>query len=242
MNSPILLPGDCLDLMCLIPDGSVDMVLADLPFGTTKCPWDVVIPFAPLWEQYNRITKKNAAILLFSQQPFTSVAVNSNIENFRYDWVWEKTHATGHLNAKRMPMKAHESMLVFYRKLPTFNPQMTGGHARKTATKRVDDSRVYGAQQFDELVYDSTDRYPRSVLLFPSDKQRLNLHPTQKPVALCEYAIRTYSNEGETVLDNTMGSGTTGVAARNTGRKFIGIERDPADFKTATDRILGTTL
>ena len=232
-----LMHGDCLELMGEIPDGSVDMVLCDLPYGTTACKWDSVIPFEPLWAHYKRVIKKNGAILLFAQLPFDKVLGCSNLPWLRYELIWEKTHATGHLNATKMPMKAHENILVFYDRLPTYNPQKTSGHVRKTAVKRSDVTQVYGEQQFDELPYDSTDRYPRSVLQFPSDKQRISLHPTQKPVALMEYLIRTYTNEGETVMDNCMGSGTTGVACVNTNRNFIGIEQDAKYFTIAEQRI-----
>ena len=229
--------GDCLEIMVQIPDGSVDMVLCDLPFGTTKCKWDTVIPFAPLWVQYRRVAKKNTAFVLFAQTPFDKVLGCSNLPWLRYELIWEKSHPTGHLNAKKMQMKAHENILVFYEKLPTYNSQKTMGHPRKTATKRQDKTELYGAQNFEALPYDSTERYPRSVLKFPSDKQRSALHPTQKPVALMEYLIRTYTNEGETVLDNCMGSGTTGVACVNTGRNFIGIEQDNKYFAIAKKRI-----
>lgn len=232
-----LMQGDCLELMRQIPDGSVNMVLCDLPYGTTACKWDSVIPFEPLWAHYKRVTTDNAAIVLFAQTPFDKVLGCSNMPWLRYELVWEKTHASGHMNAKKMPMKAHENILVFYNKLPTYNPQKTSGHARKTAIKRKDVTPVYGDQRFDKLSYDSTDRYPRSVLQFPSDKQKSSLHPTQKPVALMEYLIRTYTNEGDMVLDNCMGSGTTGVACVNTNRNFIGIEQDPEYFKIAEQRI-----
>jgi len=232
-----LMQGDCLELMRQIPDGSVNMVLCDLPYGTTACKWDSVIPFEPLWAHYKRVTTDNAAIVLFAQTPFDKVLGCSNMPWLRYELVWEKTHASGHMNAKKMPMKAHENILVFYNKLPTYNPQKTSGHARKTAIKRKDVTPVYGDQRLDKLSYDSTDRYPRSVLQFPSDKQKSSLHPTQKPVALMEYLIRTYTNEGDMVLDNCMGSGTTGVACVNTNRNFIGIEQDANYFAIAEQRI-----
>lgn len=234
---PRLLLGDCLDLMDAIPDGSVDMVCCDMPYGTTNCRWDTALDLQRLWDQYRRVTKENAAIVLFAQTPFDKVLGCSNLPWLRYELVWEKTHPTGHLNAKKMPMKAHENILVFYNKLPTYNPQKTHGHARKTAVKRRDDTPVYGEQDFIELPYDSTERYPRSVLTFPSDKQRSALHPTQKPLALIEWLIATYTNEGDTVLDNCMGSGTTGEACKNLGRGFVGIELDQGHFETAQRRI-----
>lgn len=237
----MLMQGDCLDLMAQIPDGSVDMILCDLPYGTTACKWDTVIPFDALWAHYKRVIKQNGAVVLFAQSPFDKVLGCSNLPMLRYEFIWEKTEATGHLNAKRAPMKAHENMLVFYSAQPTYNPQKTSGHKRKTA-RNVDratkQSECYGAQE-GITHYDSTERYPRSVLQFSTDKQKSTLHPTQKPVTLCEYLIRTYTNEGETVLDNCMGSGTTGVACLNIGRNFIGIEKDPKYFEIARNRVMG---
>lgn len=227
--------GDCLELMPSLQERSVDLVLADLPYGTTRCSWDSIIPLEPLWKEYRRVCR--GAIILFAQTPFDKVLGASNLRDLRYEWIWEKSHPTGHLNAKKMPMKAHENVLVFYRRQPTYNPQKTSGHVRKSAVKRGDATPVYGRQTFDELPYDSTERYPRSVQLFASDKQRSKLHPTQKPLALCEYLIRTYSNPGDLVLDNCMGSGTTGLACLNTGRRFVGIENDPDSFATAEQRL-----
>lgn len=231
-----LYKGDCLEVMKQLPDASVDMVLADLPYGTTQCAWDVIIPFAPLWEQYLRIAKPGAAIVLCAAQPFASLVVASNTADYRYEWIWEKGNATGFLNAKRQPLRAHESAQVFYRRQPTYNPQMTGGHQRRTAKRKTVNSECYG-KAFALTEYDSTDRYPRSVQFFSSDKQTANYHPTQKPVAWMEFLIRTYTRAGDAVLDNTMGSGTTGVACINSGRRFIGIERDEQIFGTASDRI-----
>jgi len=234
----ILQQGDCLQLMKALPDSSVDLVLSDLPYGTTRNKWDSVIDLAALWLEYRRICR--GAIVLTAQTPFDKVLGASNIGMLRYEWIWEKSHPTGHLNAKRAPMKAHENVLVFYERPPTYNPQKTQGHKRKTSVKRIDEATTYGRQTFDELAYDSTERYPRSVLKFASDKQRSSLHPTQKPVALMEYLIRTYTNEGNTVLDNCMGSGTTGVACVNTSRDFIGMELDEDYFAIARDRINAT--
>lgn len=234
-----LFRGDTIEQMALLPDGCVDMILCDLPYGTTACRWDIVVPLNSLWQQYKRLIKKNGAILLFAQSPFDKVLGCSNLPMLRYEFIWEKSEATGHLNAKRAPMKAHENILVFYAKRPTYNPQKTTGHVMKIA-RNVDRSEnqsdCYGAQE-GITSYSSTERYPRSVLRFSKDKQKTALHPTQKPVALCEYLIRTYTNEGETVLDNTMGSGTTGVACVNTLRNFIGIERDDKYFSIAQNRI-----
>ena len=230
--------GECLERMQEIETGSVDMVMADLPYGTTACKWDAVIPFAPLWEQYRRVCKKNAAIVLTASQPFTSALVMSNPAMFRYELIWEKSKATGHLDAQRKPMKAHESICVFSTSPTIYNPQKTAGkpytpHAGKKVTE------VYGAVANQNHRNDHKGmRFPRSVLYFKTAEQEpgKTTHPTQKPVALMEYLIRTYTNEGETVLDNTMGSGTTGVACINTGRNFIGIERDPEYFKIAQGR------
>ena len=233
-----LLQGDCLELMKQIPDGSVDMVLCDLPYGTTQCKWDSVLPFAQLWEHYNRIVKPTGAICLFGAEPFASTLRLSNPRSYRYDWVWDKVKGTGYLNAKKQPMRCHEVVCVFYRKQCTYNPQMTHGHVRKTSLRRAEKyhTEVYNPAD-KETHYDSTDRYPRSIQVFSTDTQRSHLHPTQKPVALCEYLIRTYTNPGETVLDNCMGSGTTGVACCHTGRNFIGIELDENYFRIAKDRI-----
>lgn len=234
-----LLQGDCLELMKDIPDGSIDMILCDLPYGTTQNKWDSIISLDLLWNEYKRIC--NGAIVLTAQTPFDKILGCSNLTMLKYEWIWEKTHPTGHLNAKRMPMKAHENVLVFYKKNPTYNPQKTFGHARiiakRTTTKQKIQSTTYGKQIFDSLFYDSTERYPRSVLTLSSDKQKSGLHPTQKPVALMEYLIKTYTNEGDIVLDNCMGSGTTGVACLNTNRNFIGMEKDETYFDIAKNRI-----
>ena len=231
-----LMQGDCLERMKEIPDGSVDMILADLPYGTTACEWDTRIPFEPLWEQYERIIKDNGAIVLFSQMPFGAELIQSNRRLFRYEWIWQKTLVAGFFNAKRMPLKAHESVLVFYKKLPTYNPQKWKSKPRiDKATNHISNT-VYGKKR--RLDYSSPDgeRFPIDVIKFSNGNYK-SKHPTQKPVALLEYLIKTYTNEGETVLDNVMGSGSTGVAAVNTGRKFIGIELDPGFYETAKNRI-----
>lgn len=231
-----LINGDCLQLMESIPDNSIDMILCDLPYGTTKCKWDTILNLDELWEHFNRITKDNAAVCLFSAQPFTSILINSNLKNYRTEWIWEKTAATGFLNAKIQPLRAHENIIVFYRKKPTYNPQITHGHIRKTSSRNNINSECYG-KAIKKQYYDSTSRYPRDVIVFPSDKQLVNLHPTQKPVSLCEYFIKTYSNENAMILDPTMGSGTTGIACLNTKRQFIGMEKDKKYFDLAKTRI-----
>jgi len=228
-----LLHGDCLELMGEIPDGSVDMILCDLPYGTTQNKWDSVIPFEPLWAHYKRLCK--GAIVLTATQPFTSVLVTSNLRSFKYQWVWEKTIATGFLNAKKQPLRAHEDILVFCDSTTPYNPQMVERHERKVSRRVGTKTANYGKADKD-TTYDSTARYPRSVQTFGSRGEGTS-HPTQKPVALMEYLIRTYTNEGETVLDNCMGSGTTGVACVNTGRNFIGIEKDDKYFAIANQRI-----
>ncbi|WP_333662749.1 DNA-methyltransferase [Acinetobacter sp.] len=237
MNSPYkLLHGDCLECMSEIESGTVDLILCDLPYGTTCCKWDTVIPFDQLWQQYERVIKPNGAIVLFAAQPFAAVLATSNLKLFRYEWIWEKPAATGFFNAQFQPLRAHENILVFYKSKPIFNPQKTFGHERKTAKRKDIGSEHYG-KQVNIKAYDSTERYPRSVQIFSSDKSKSNLHPTQKPVALCEYLIRTYTNAGDLVLDNCMGSGTTGVACINTKRRFIGIEREQKYFDIAKNRI-----
>lgn len=240
-----LLYGDCLARMKEIPDGSVDMILCDLPYGTVSCKWDNVIPFEPLWKEYKRVAKDNAAIVLTSAEPFTSFLITSNVKMFKYDLIWHKTHPKGHLNAKKMPMRSHENVCVFYSKPPTYNPQKTTGHKRKVArtvyTKGADKDSAYGLEERDTS-YDSTERYPTSVQVFGNADQTKALHPTQKPVALMEWLIRTYSNVGDIVLDNCIGSGTTGVACLNTSRKFIGIEMDENYFNIASKRIAEAQL
>ena len=233
--------GDCLILMQEIPDQSLDMILCDLPYGVTaKNHWDSVIPFEPLWEQYRRIIKPNGCIALFAQGMFMSKLMMSASDIWRYNLIWQKTSPTGFLNANRMPLRSHEEICIFYKKLPTYNPQKLSGQPRKVSTahhqKETKKSTDYGDYNFS--TYDSTERYPTSVLTFASDKQKCALHPTQKPVSLCEYLIKTYTNEGDIVLDNCMGSGTTGIAAQNLNRNFIGIELDKSYYQIALERIL----
>lgn len=224
--------GDCLEVMAGLPDASVDMILCDLPYGTTACKWDTVIPFEPLWSQYRRIAKRNAAIVLTASQPFTTALIASNMREFRYDLKWCKTQGTGFYNANRMPLRAHEDVAVFYRSQPTYNPQKTEGKPYRITRGSASD--VYRGKDLHETVSDG-ERHPLSWRVFKRDGDKA--HPTQKPVALMEYLIRTYTHEGDVVLDNCMGSGTTGVACANTGRRFIGIERDDKYFAIASERI-----
>lgn len=231
----MILNADCFDALPSIEPGSVDMVFCDLPYGTTRNDWDSLVPLDRLWPLLRRVAKPSAAMVFTAQTPFDKLLGVSNLRELRYEWVWEKTNATGHLNAKRAPMKAHENVLVFYRRQPTYNPQITHGHVRKAANRGAGTSTNYGAHG--PSGYDSTSRYPRSVLTFRSDKQRSRLHPTQKPVALMEYLIRTYTNPGELVLDPTAGAMTTAVAARNLGRDFICIEKDPDYFQRGIERL-----
>jgi site-specific DNA-methyltransferase (adenine-specific) len=234
MTTNQLMLGDCLDRMREIPDGSVDLVLADLPYGTTQNKWDSVIPLDRLWPEYWRVC--GGAVVLTASQPFTGKLVVTGEATFRHAWVWVKSAATGHLNARRMPMKLHEDVLVFSKTAPTYNPQ--GLQPLGKIVKRGGSGGNFGAagtENFQEWT-----NYPRSILHFPHEGKPV--HPTQKPVALMEYLIRTYTNEGDTVLDNTMGSGTTGVACVNTGRRFIGIERDEGYFQIAEERIRAAEL
>lgn len=233
--------GDCLELMKDIPEGSVDMVLCDLPYGTTYyCEWDRVIPFEPLWEQYLRICKPNSAIVLFGKEPFSSKLRLSNLKMFRYDWIWEKTVAADFAMAKLRPRQRHEIISVFYKKQPVYNPQMEPGqpYGRKAGKKRTGIVCLRPGSSLKNHAREDNPgtRYPSSVQTF-SNGNHGSLHPTQKPVALLEYLIRTYTNPGMTVLDNCMGSGSTGVACINTGRNFIGMELDPGYFEMAKRRI-----
>lgn len=229
--------GDCLEVMAKLPDGCVDVVLCDLPYGGTRCKWDVIIPFKPLWEQYKRVSKDNAAMVLTATQPFGSMLVMSNPGMFRYDIVWIKVRTTGHLNAKKMPLREHESILVFYDKLPTYNPQMVKGrpHLRGPFAKRKKPTSVYGNFSDEGRTYESDEYYPRSVVRFQAEMQ--SIHPTQKPVALFEYLIKTYSNKGDLVLDNCMGSGTTAVAAEGLGRNFFGWDINAGCVEMALKRL-----
>ena len=223
-----LIHGDCLEEMKKIPDGSIDLVLTDPPYGTTACKWDTVIPLEPMWEQLKRVTKKNGAIVLFGSQPFTSALVMSNPKMFKHEWVWHKRTSANVANAKYQPLKTHENIMVFG---GMYKPQMVKGRPRMKGGK------VRGGQANGGLApkyYFSDEYYPVSVLDIKTER---GLHPTQKPVALMEYLIKTYTNEGEIVLDFTMGSGTTGVACKNLDRNFVGIELDKDYFEIAKERI-----
>jgi|TARA_Y100000310_G_C20689853_1_gene821507 site-specific DNA-methyltransferase (adenine-specific) len=226
--------GDCLERMKEIEDGSVDMVMTDPPYGTTACKWDSVIPFEPMWEQLKRVTKKNGAIVLMASQPFTSALISSNFKMFKYCWVWDKGQGTGHLNAKKQPMKNCEDVVVFYKKQCLYSPQMRKGHTPYTTIQGKTKSKNYG-KQTGAITVSNGSRYPLHLIEFIRDKSRI--HPTQKPVALMEYLIKTYTSEGETVFDFTMGSGTTGVACVRTGRRFIGIEKEREYLEIAFKRI-----
>lgn len=230
-------------MMKTIPNHSIDLILTDPPYGTTACKWDTIIPLDLMWEQLWRIIKPDGTICLFAGEPFASMLRMSNIKYYKYDWYWQKTTPTGFLNAKRQPMRNIENICIFYKKQPLYNPQKTNGHPRKVSTaqhkrhsKKTEDYGAYGL-----ATYDSTERYPLQTLCFKSDKQKNALHPTQKPVALLEYLINSYTQNGDTVLDFTMGSGSTGVACINTNRNFIGIELDDNYFCIAQDRIAEVT-
>lgn len=235
----LLKQGDCLELMKEIPDGSVDMILTDLPYGITDCAFDVRIPFEPIWEHFKRVTKKNAAIVLFSQMPFGAELIMSNRKMFRYEWIWEKSLGVGFLNAKKMPLRCHENILVFYQQLPTYNPQFTKGKPY-AADKPITNTINYGKRHGVHSGNDGDHYCPRDVFRFyqvGNFSLEAKTHPQQKPVDLLEYLIKTYTNEGETVLDATMGSGSTGVAVVNTGRDFIGFEKEQNFFEISQKRI-----
>lgn len=257
--------GDCLELMKDIPNKSVDMILCDLPYGTIACKWDIIIPFDKLWEQYNRIIKDNGAIVLFGSQPFTTLLITSNIENFKYEWIWEKQKASNFMGAKYQPLKYHENICVFSNKTHNYYPQrykiLEFKEIKKMSDKEL--KQLFETKDYDrygkidirktinqpnyskEIHYGNINgsrkkdeglRYPKSILKFNRGVNS-NLHPTQKPTLLLEYLIKTYTNEGEIVLDNCMGSGSTGVACVNTNRNFIGIELDEKYFEIAKNRI-----
>lgn len=232
-----LYKGDCLNIMMTLPEKSVDMILCDLPYGTTQCKWDTIISFESLWNCYNRVIKENGAIVLTAAQPFTSNLICSNIDNFKYTLVWEKSKATGYLNAKKQPMRAHEDICVFYKKPPVYNPQMTSGDPYNKG-KALRNTEVYRGQVETLVKNDDGKRYPRSVIYFKTaESEGEVIHPTQKPVSLFEYLIKTYTNEGDIVLDNCIGSGTTAIACIRSGRGFIGIEYEQKYYEMAATRI-----
>jgi len=231
--------GDCLEVMKTIQDNSIDAIITDPPYGTTACKWDSVIDFELMWEQLNRIIKPNGAIVLFGSEPFSSALRMSNVKNYKYDWIWEKTTKTNHLNAKKQPLRRSELISVFYKKQPTYKPQglvkTEVSNFRPNHFKYKKGEKVYGEQREHSNKSNYTN-YPDNILIFANPNSK-SLHPTQKPIALMEYLIKTYTNENETVLDFTMGSGSTGVAAKNLNRKFIGIEMDDKYFEIAKERI-----
>lgn len=229
--------GDCLELMRELPDKSIDLVLTDLPYGVTDCEWDKVLPFCELWHNYNRIVKERGAMVFTAQQPFTTLLINSNKKYFKYCWYWLKNQTTGFAQAKHQPLRCVEDIVVFYRKKPTYNPQGLVKLQKPIhrTRKETGAAEVYGIGSLNKNSIQHYTNYPRQTLNIKC--QRDGLHPTQKPVELMEYLIKTYTNEGDVVLDNCMGSGTTGVAAINTKRRFIGYELNPQYFTTAAARL-----
>lgn len=241
-DSGIYYHGDCLEIMKDIPDKSIDMILCDLPYGTTACKWDTIIPFEPLWDLYKRIIKSNGAIVLTASQPFTSLLVMSNIKWFKYEWIWKKDNCSNFMMLKKQTGKKHENVLVFYDKQPTYNPQMNIGkesHSTGNNIGKIQGKREYiGIKDFKIREVDKTNlKYPTSIIKFNACGRGLAQHPTQKPVALFEYLIKTYTNENDTVLDNCAGSGTTAIACINTNRKWICIEKDEDYYNKSIDRI-----
>lgn len=228
--------GDCLEVMKQIPDKSIDMILCDLPYGTTACKWDVIIPFEPLWEQYKRLIKPNGAIALFGSEPFSSKLRISNLHYYRYDWIWDKVRPSGFQIAKYTPMKRHEIISVFSKNTPYWNP-IKEKREKPIKGKIASKSDSSPLKYNDGIERTYTHKNPQSIIVFSKQSDGKYVHPTQKPVALMEYLIKTYTNKDELVLDNCMGSGTTGVACVNTNRRFIGIEKDDNYFKIAQERI-----
>lgn len=229
--------GDCLEIMKNIPDKNINMILCDLPYGTTACKWDNIIPFEPLWEEYNRVIKDNGAICLFGSEPFSSFLRLSNIKNYKYDWIWKKTKAQGFLNSKKMPLKDYENICVFYRKLPIYNPQgiIYGDFKNDRKSKYNKGEGVYGKEK--EFGVSHISNFPKQIIEFSNPSGKGQLHPTQKPVELLEYLIKTYTNENELVLDNCAGSMSTAIACINTNRKYIMIEQDENYYNIGVNRI-----
>lgn len=237
MEKNIIYHGDCIEGMKILPDNSVDMVLTDPPYGTTCNKWDTVVDMDAFWKEIKRVTKKNSAILIFTQMPFTATVIMSNPKMFRYEWICEKANATGFLNARRMPMKCHENVLVFYGKLPVYHPIMEHGKPYRRGLEDKNSSNYNAVKRIRSGTPTGT-RFPRDVLKVSwRSAFGKTLHPTQKPVSLCEYFIKTYSNKGDIILDPFIGSGTTAVAAINTERKYIGFEQDDKYFDTAQSRL-----
>lgn len=239
-NSCLL--GDCLEVMKDIPDNSIDMILTDLPYGVTaRNKWDSIIPFEQLWKEWNRIKKETTPIILTAIQPFTSFTVMSNPDNFKYEWIWEKERGTGFLNAKKQPLRKHEQILVFYDKQTNYNPIMEKldkpyTHVLpKFETDNYNGFRTGNKEERELKIYDS--KYPSTIIKFSRDDNRKNIHPTQKPIKLFEYIIKTYTNENDLVLDCCAGSGTTAIACLNTNRKYICIEKEPKYYEIMKNRI-----
>lgn len=231
-----LLHGDCLQVMGELPDESMDLILCDLPYGVTDCKWDSIIPFDELWAHYERLLKSNGAAVLFSVQPFTTRLIESNIKSFRYCWYWLKNQPTGFSYARYQPMRKVEDICVFYKQMPTYNPQglQKVENAKPKRRRATDRESIYKQGSLMKEYTPQYKNYPKNVLQFNTER---GLHPTQKPVPLLEYLVKTYTNEGDIVLDNCMGSGSTGVACVRTGRRFIGIERDEHYYEVARRRI-----
>lgn len=235
----VLINGDCLTEMDMIPDRSIDFIFTDLPYGLTKNSWDIPLDLEQMWKHYERIIKDDGCIALFAQSPYDKILAVSNLRMFRYEWIIEKSNATGFYNANHMPLKAHENILIFYRKMPKYFPQKTSGHEPMHfyAKKSGDNGSNYGSSRISTSGGGNTDRYPRDVLKIKRDTQICSLHPTQKSLELCKYFIKTYTSENDVVLDSCMGSGTVGLACRNLNRRFIGIEKEEKYFSVCINRI-----
>ena len=233
--------GDCLELMPKhVEDKSIDMIFCDLPYGTTQNKWDSVIPLDKLWSEYERVIKDNGVIVLTAAQPFTSALVMSNQKLFKYEWIWKKTKCSGHLNAKKMPLRQHESVLIFYKKLPTYNPQglIDGDFNNSRPAQGSGIVKNYGKERYTKKI-SKKGNYPKTIQEFANPSGAGHLHPTQKPLSLIEYMIHTYTNEGDLILDNTCGSGTTGLGAKNLNRNYIMMEQDPKYYEIACKRVQG---
>jgi len=245
VSGSALFNADCMDILPLIPDGSIDVIITDPPYGTTACKWDSVIPFDKMWEQLNRIIKTNGAIVLFGSEPFSSALRMSNIKHYKYDWKWDKIIGSGSLNIRYMPLKRYEDVIVFYKKTPTYNPQMTVRDKDKLRPcgQFLKPNETYGLKIKKQYLYDEELKYPDAKLEFHSREKELNskhkMHPTQKPLGLMKYLINTYSNENDLVLDFTMGVGTTCLGAKELNRSFIGIEKEPKYYEIAVARVFG---